>query len=69
MRANQERIEEMASLQALFKNQRGAGPPADQRHSSAVHFLRRIKLVCDAGQRGRVVEREPADRVKGVTLA
>ncbi len=49
----------------LLINQRGAGPAADQRHSAAVHFLRRIKLVRDAGQRGRVVEREPANGVGG----
>jgi hypothetical protein len=47
----------------LFQHQRGAGPAADQRHPSAVYFLRRIRPICDAGQRGRVAEREPADGV------
>ena len=52
----------------FLQHQRGAGPAADQRHSSAIHFLRRVKPVCDAGQRRRAVECEPADGV-GETIA
>jgi hypothetical protein len=37
----------------------------NQRHPAAVHFLRRIKPVCDAGQRGHFAEREPADGIGG----
>ncbi len=48
----------------FLQHQRGAGPAADQRHSSAIHFLRRVKPVCDAGQRGRLAECEPADGVR-----
>jgi hypothetical protein len=49
----------------LLQPQRGAGPAADQGHPAAVHFLRRVKPVCDAGQRRSVIECEPADGVGG----
>ena len=47
----------------FLQHQRGVGPAADQGHSSALYFLWWTKPVCDAGQRGRAVECEPADGV------
>jgi len=55
----------MIVVQVFFNISVAAGPAADQRHSSAIHFLRRIKPVCDARQRRRAAEREPADGVGG----
>jgi len=53
----------MIVVQVFFNISVAAGPAADQRHSSAIHFLRRIKPVCDARQRGGLIECEPAEGV------
>ena len=44
----------MIAVQAFFNISVVLAAAANQRHSAALYFLRRIKFVCNAGQRGRV---------------
>src|SRR5207237_10794640 len=49
----------------LLQYERGTGPASGQRNSSALYLVRRLILVCDAGQRGRLAQYQPTD---GLTI-